>query len=60
MKCIEKHICDNSEAFSVVLLETNEVIGHIIFEKYFDKHTYEIVWVFNKMFHGNGYARDLP
>ncbi|WP_423778850.1 GNAT family N-acetyltransferase [Bacillus thuringiensis] len=53
-------MCDNSEAFSVVLLETNEVIGHIIFVKYFDKHTYEIVWVFNKMVHGNGYARDLP
>lgn len=60
IRFIAKHSCDNPEAFSVVLLETNEVIGHIIFEKYFDKHTYEIGWVFNKMFHGNGYARDLP
>lgn len=42
----------------MVLLETNEIIGHIIFEKYFDNHTYEIGWVFNKMFHGNGYATE--
>ncbi|RST59994.1 N-acetyltransferase [Siminovitchia terrae] len=58
IKFIEKHRRDNPEAFSVVLLETNEVIGHIIFEIYFGKHTYEIGWVFNKMFHGNGYATE--
>ncbi|MEI3613338.1 GNAT family N-acetyltransferase [Pseudogracilibacillus sp. SO30301A] len=57
-KFIEKHSRDNPEAFSVVLLETNEVIGHMIFEKYFGEHTYEIGWVFNNMFHGNGYATE--
>ncbi|MFY4675110.1 hypothetical protein BK749_21815 [Bacillus thuringiensis serovar vazensis] len=33
IRFIEKHNCDNPQAFSAVLLETNEVIGHIIFEK---------------------------
>ncbi len=42
IKFIKKHSCDNPEAYPVVLLETNEVIGHIIFEQYFGKHTYEI------------------
>ncbi|WP_368655238.1 GNAT family N-acetyltransferase [Ornithinibacillus sp. 4-3] len=58
IKFIEKHSCGNPEAYPVVLLGTNEVIGHIIFEKYFGKHTYEIGWVFNKMFHGNGYTTE--
>ncbi|WP_159639092.1 GNAT family N-acetyltransferase [Erysipelothrix anatis] len=40
----------------VVLKSSGKVIGHISFMDVFQGHTYEIGWVFNKKYQGQGYA----
>lgn len=42
----------------MVLRDTNTLIGHIVFHKYFGEHTYEIGWVFNQKYHSKGYASE--
>ncbi len=42
-------------AFACVNKENEKVIGYIIFNEYEDK-VYELGWIFNKMYWGNGYA----
>lgn len=42
--------------YPVVLKEKNKVIGHLYFEAFFGKHSYEIGWVFNEDYTGSGYA----
>ncbi|GAB2566288.1 GNAT family N-acetyltransferase [Gracilibacillus alcaliphilus] len=44
--------------FAVTAIDTNAVMGHIVFHPYFGSHTYEIGWVFNSMYHGKGYAAE--
>ncbi|MGM7636370.1 GNAT family N-acetyltransferase [Bacillus sp. Hm123] len=55
-KFINKNIGAHAEHFPVVEIETNILIGHIAFHKYFGNHTYEIGWVFNPSFQRRGYA----
>ncbi|MBK3493800.1 GNAT family N-acetyltransferase [Viridibacillus sp. YIM B01967] len=55
---VNKNIGDNAEKFPVVLLDENILIGHIVFEKYFGEHTYEIGWVFNPKYQNRGYASE--
>ncbi|WP_339149125.1 MULTISPECIES: GNAT family N-acetyltransferase [unclassified Sutcliffiella] len=47
-----------AENYAVVETESNGVIGHIVFHKYFGGHTYEIGWVFNPSYQGSGYATE--
>ena len=47
-----------AEAYPVVKLDGNILIGHIIFHKYFGDHTYEIGWVFNPDYQNRGYASE--
>ena len=42
-------------AFACVNKENEKVIGYIIFNEYEDK-VYELGWIFNKLYWGNGYA----
>lgn len=42
-------------AFACVNKENEKVIGYIIFNEYEDK-VYELGWIFNKIYWGNGYA----
>lgn len=42
--------------YPIILKENHKVIGHLYFEPFFGDHSYEIGWVFNKAFQGNGYA----
>ncbi|MEI3607599.1 GNAT family protein [Pseudogracilibacillus sp. SE30717A] len=55
---VNKNTGDNADKFPVVLLDEDIVIGHIIFEKYFGEHTYEIGWVFNSKYQNRGYASE--
>ncbi|MEO4052173.1 GNAT family protein [Solibacillus sp. CAU 1738] len=57
-KFVEENRGEKAEKFAVVLKESNELIGHIAFFKYFGEHTYEIGWVFNPKFHSRGFATE--
>ncbi len=49
---------EQAKYFPVFLTETEKLIGHIVFHKYFGDHTYEIGWVFNQNYYGKGYASE--
>ncbi|GAA0337777.1 GNAT family protein [Bacillus carboniphilus] len=53
-----KNSGDDAKKFPVLLKDQNELIGHIVFEKYFGDHTYEIGWVFNPKFYNKGFASE--
>lgn len=55
---ISKHQGPQAEAFALVSKDTQQLIGHFIFEKYFGDHTYEIGWVLNPKLHSQGYATE--
>ncbi|KSU81123.1 Protein N-acetyltransferase, RimJ/RimL family [Fictibacillus enclensis] len=55
---IEENSGDHPEKYAVVLRDVNQLIGHIVFHKYFGNHTYEIGWVFNPAYHNKGYASE--
>lgn len=46
------------EHYSIVLKDSNKVIGKISFHKWFMKETYEIGWIMNKEFTNNGYMTE--
>ncbi|HAM81990.1 GNAT family N-acetyltransferase [Ornithinibacillus bavariensis] len=49
---------ENAKYFPVLLKEDQNLIGHIVFHKYFGDHTYEIGWVFNPKYYNKGYASE--
>ena len=57
-----KEVIENNskrkELFSVIIKDTQELIGHLSFVKWDMKDTYEIGWVFNKLFYNKGYATE--
>ncbi|HDR7784405.1 MULTISPECIES: GNAT family N-acetyltransferase [Bacillus] len=55
---VNKNMGENAENFPVILIDENILIGHIVFHKYFDEHTYEIGWVFNPKYFNKGYASE--
>jgi ribosomal-protein-alanine N-acetyltransferase len=55
---VMKNMDDNAKNFPVVLADESNLIGHIVFHKYFGEHTYEIGWVFNPKFHNKGFASE--
>lgn len=57
-KFVSKNRGANAENFPVIETDTNTLIGHIVFHKYFGNHTYEIGWVFNPAFQQKGYATE--
>ncbi len=54
---IEKNQKDNNK-YSILLKDTNELIGHISFHPWGMRKTYEIGWVFNKLYYNKGYATE--
>jgi ribosomal-protein-alanine N-acetyltransferase len=45
--------------FVAVLLKTdNMLVGHMEFYPWFASQTYEIGWIFNRAYHGHGYATE--
>jgi [ribosomal protein S5]-alanine N-acetyltransferase len=55
---VKKNSGENAKNFPVLLRKDQELIGHMVFHKYFGEHTYEIGWVFNPNYHNNGYASE--
>jgi [ribosomal protein S5]-alanine N-acetyltransferase len=55
---IDENQGENAQKFPVLLKESNTLIGHIVFHKYFGDHTYEIGWVFNPKYYNKGYASE--
>ncbi|UAL48915.1 GNAT family N-acetyltransferase [Sutcliffiella horikoshii] len=55
---VTKNRGTNAENFPVIVKESNTLIGHMVFHKYFGDHTYEIGWVFNPSYQGKGYATE--
>lgn len=43
---------------AVALKADKVLIGHIVFHPWFAPQTHEIGWVFNKRYHGQGYATE--
>jgi ribosomal-protein-alanine N-acetyltransferase len=45
--------------FVAVLLKTDDMlVGHMEFHPWFAPQTYEIGWIFNRAYHGHGYATE--
>jgi RimJ/RimL family protein N-acetyltransferase len=55
---IEKNAGERAEAHAVILTAENRLIGHMVFHPWFAPLTYEIGWVFNRQYHGQGYATE--
>ena len=49
----------HARAVAVLLKTANILIGHIVFHPWEAPQTYEIGWVFNRAYHGQGYATRL-
>lgn len=49
---------EQARAVAVLLKTANLLIGHIVFHPWFAPQTYEIGWVFNRAYHGQGYATE--
>lgn len=55
---INENMGDKAQKFPVFLKNTDTLIGHMVFHRYFGEHTYEIGWVFNPKFYNKGYASE--
>src|SRR5688500_17420431 len=45
--------------FVAILLKTADMlVGHMEFHRWFASQTYEIGWIFNRAYHGYGYATE--
>ena len=55
---VNSNIGSEAEKFPVVLKNENQLIGHMVFHKYFGSHTYEIGWVFHPGYQHKGYATE--
>ncbi len=52
---LQKFCVDKNGAVAAVLKETGKLIGYILFNE-ISRGTYEIGWIFNRQYHGQGYA----
>lgn len=55
---VEKQAGDEAEAFPMLLKDTGELVGHMIFHPWFAPRTYEIGWVLHPSYQGQGYATE--
>lgn len=58
----EAFVADNldeqARAVAVLLKTDDLLVGHMLFHPWFAPQTYEIGWVFNRAYHGQGYATE--
>ena len=57
-KFIQKYGIEEKMIFAVEEKHLGKVIGHIIFHEFNKPSEYELGWIFNGEFQGNGYARE--
>ena len=49
---------EGAEAYAIVRMGEEGVIGHMVFHPWFAPRTYEIGWVLHTAYHGRGYATE--
>ncbi len=49
---------EHARAVAVLFKRADMLIGHMEFHPWFAPQTYEIGWVFNRVYHGQGYATE--
>ncbi len=57
-KLVGQHSEHNAKKYAIVLIEENQLIGHLEFFSYFGTHTYEIGWVLNPKYQNKGYTTE--
>jgi ribosomal-protein-alanine N-acetyltransferase len=55
---VAENTSEQAEAYAIVPIGEQHVIGHMIFHPWFAPRTYEIGWVLHKDYHGRGYATE--
>lgn len=55
---VHLQIGDDAKAFAVVLSSTHQLMWHIIAHPWVAHRTYELGWVFNPTYHGQGFATE--
>jgi [ribosomal protein S5]-alanine N-acetyltransferase len=55
---LAKNIDEPAEALAVTLKGERTLIGHMVFHPWYAPQIYEIGWVFNKRYHGQGYGTE--
>lgn len=55
---IKKYGIERKRIFAVEEKSLGKVIGHVIFHKFNEPLEYELGWILNRKFHGNGYAKE--
>jgi ribosomal-protein-alanine N-acetyltransferase len=55
---VADNIGEQARAVAVLLKRVDMLLGHMVFHPWFAPQTYEIGWVFNRAYHGHGYATE--
>jgi RimJ/RimL family protein N-acetyltransferase len=55
---VAENMGEQARAFAVVLKTDDTLVGHMVFHPWFALGPYEIGWVFNRAYHGHGYATE--
>jgi len=55
---VADNIGEQARAVAVLLKRVDMLLGHMVFHPWFAPQTYEIGWVFNRAYHGQGYATE--
>jgi RimJ/RimL family protein N-acetyltransferase len=55
---VAENIGEQARAVAVLLKTADRLIGHMVFHPWEAPQTYEIGWVFNHTYHGQGYATE--
>lgn len=54
----ERNASDQPDDLAVLLKDSQVLIGQIVFHPWFAPRTYEIGWIFDRAYHGHGYATE--
>ncbi|WP_341282637.1 GNAT family N-acetyltransferase [Paenibacillus sp. FSL H8-0537] len=55
---VNDNLGNQAQHYAVLLKDSHQLIGHLVFHKYFGEHTYEIGWVFSPHYRNQGYATE--
>ena len=55
---VADNMSEQAHFVAVLLKRTDMLVGHMQFHSWFAPQTYEIGWVFNRAYHGQGYATE--
>jgi RimJ/RimL family protein N-acetyltransferase len=55
---VAENVGERARAVAVLLKTDDVLVGHMVFHPWFAPRTYEIGWVFDRAYHGQGYATE--